>query len=140
MVTARSNEAFVKIKKHQLIQNISSKTYSTMVSIKDLVRTVLRIPPKSWLLGSGFMFLGVALPRLLQKLSRRFSNVFNGVPGPVVPRLTGCWKQLHLYRGTYLTELAQLHDKNGLIVQVGPSEYSVSDISAIPFWWRLEKV
>jgi hypothetical protein len=111
-----------------------------IASIEKATRYGVRLLSKLSLRTGVSIVAAVMMLRLSSSLFKRLANVINGVPGPILPKLIGYWKPLQLYRGTYQTKLVELHRKYGLIVQIGPSEYSVSDISALPYWWKLDKV
>lgn len=140
MDTAKASQIISKATNHPLIQSVLSKTSSAMAFFKELLRAAMRDPLASTL-TIGVSIIGFATPWLLGSIAKRLQDkASSDGPGPLLPRLTGCWKRFHLYQGTYLANLAELHRKYGLLVQIGEAEYSVSDISAIPFWWNLEKV
>jgi hypothetical protein len=117
-----------------------SQGSTIIASIEKATRYGVRLLSKLSLRTGVSIVAAVMMLRFSSRLFTRLANLFNGVPGPVLPKLIGYWKQLQLYRGTYQTKLVELHRKYGLIVQIGPSEYSVSDISALPYWWKLDKV
>lgn len=140
MDTTTASQLVLKATNHPLIQTVLSKTNSAMAFFKALFHAAVQAPLRSTV-QVGVFIIVLATPWLSSSIIRWFSKATSSdAPGPLLPRLTGCWRRFHLYQGTYLAKLAELHRQYGLVVQIGKAEYSVNDISAIPFWWNLEKV
>ena len=133
-------KAISRVSNHPIVRTMFSHVNTIMSSIENGSRYGVRLLFKlSLWTGVSVLAAGTTL-WLSFRLFKRLANLSNGAPGPMLPKLIEYWKQLQLYRGTYQTKLVELHRTYGLIVQIGPSEFSVSDISALPYWWRLEKV
>lgn len=64
---------------------------------------------------------------LTDPIANIISNLLQGIPGPRLAKLTIGWKLIHVRNGTYTKKLRELHQKYGVIVQVGPHEYSVGN-------------
>ncbi len=55
------------------------------------------------------------------------SNTSNDIPGTRLAKVTGLWKFVHKFKGSYVRKLRELHEQHGVIVQIGPHEYSIND-------------
>ena len=98
-----------------------------------------RLSSAEFLVEGACLLLSVTIMVwLIFGIFNRISNLFNNIPGPRVAKLTNLWKLYHLRKRNYLKKVQDLHRKHGVVVQVGPYEYSVSDPTAL--YWRLEKV
>lgn len=78
--------------------------------------------------------------RIVTGIISYISNFFNGIPGPLVAKTTVLWKLYHLRHGTYEAKLAELHKKSGILVQVGPGDFSISDLAYFERCSRLQQV
>ena len=77
---------------------------------------------------------------ILDFIANILQNHLRGIPGPRLAKLTILWKLVHSYNGTYKKRLQELHSKHGVIVQVGPREYSVGNPQYIGRCGKLDKV
>lgn len=53
------------------------------------------------------------------------------IPGPLLGRFSRLWMVKHSWQGDMHRVMIDLHKKHGKLVRTGPSEVSVSDLSAI---------
>ncbi|KAK4935582.1 hypothetical protein LTR66_015440, partial [Elasticomyces elasticus] len=77
------------------------------------------------------LFLSLALTvgcfKACWTIARISSESTGAVPGPLIARLTPLWRRWHLWRGTLLQRVSELHKQHGALVRVAPYEFSVSD-------------
>lgn len=64
-------------------------------------------------------------------LYERFLAPCAGIPGPFFASLSRWWMIKHSLDGDMNRVMIQLHEKYGPLVRTGPSELSISDLSAI---------
>ncbi|KAK3678025.1 hypothetical protein LTR78_002120 [Recurvomyces mirabilis] len=72
----------------------------------------------------------IILPLAYSIYQRRF-HPLAGIPGPLWASLTRLWMTKHSWDGDMNVVMIELHRKHGSLVRTGPSEVSVSDLSAI---------
>jgi hypothetical protein len=53
------------------------------------------------------------------------------IPGPPLAAFTDLWRAYYQNFGSFTIILAQLHDKYGSLVRVGPNSVSVGDAAAV---------
>lgn len=75
----------------------------------------------------GYLTFTLAIMVLAAALISRIKYLFNGIPGPRLGKVTRLWKLYHSLRGDFLERLRELHRKYGVVVQIGPYEYNISD-------------
>ncbi|KAJ5348201.1 Cytochrome P450 E-class group I [Penicillium brevicompactum] len=83
-----------------------------------------------------YMLLGAIILRLL---TNRYKRVLRDIPGPVLARYSRLWKLYSVWKGDHHHVEIDLHRKHGSLVRIGPNHISVSDPSAIPLIYGLNK-
>jgi cytochrome P450 len=60
-----------------------------------------------------------------------FLHPISNVPGPLLARYSSIWLTKRYFRGTWLEDVVQLHDRYGPVVRIAPNEVSFVDDSAL---------
>lgn len=76
---------------------------------------------------------------VLRLLTNRYKRVLRDIPGPVLARYSRLWKLYSVWKGDHHHVEIDLHRKHGSLVRIGPNHISVSDPSAIPLIYGLNK-
>lgn len=102
-----------------------------------LTESLLAIDIKSWL----FIKLPIALAAywLVWMVYARTIHPLAKIPGPFWASISRIWFQRRMYMGDYEVVMRALHVKYGSIVRIAPDEVAVSDPSAIPKIYPIQR-
>jgi hypothetical protein len=53
------------------------------------------------------------------------------IPGPRLARVTGLWRTARYFRGSWLDDIVELHQRYGPVVRIAPNEVSFVDELAL---------
>jgi hypothetical protein len=53
------------------------------------------------------------------------------VPGPFLARFSQAWRNIRYFKGTWLQDVTELHEKYGNVVRIAPNELSFVDRDAL---------
>lgn len=62
---------------------------------------------------------------------RLFFHPLAKVPGPFLAKITGHWRNLRYWRGTWHDDILQVHERYGRAVRIAPNEVSIVDQNAM---------
>ncbi|KGO49055.1 Cytochrome P450, E-class, group I [Penicillium expansum] len=81
----------------------------------------------------------VLIAFVLRLLTNRFKRGLRDIPGPTIAKWTRLWKLHSVWKGDHHTTAIDLHRKHGYLVRIGPNHVSVSDPTAVPIIYGLNK-
>ena len=84
--------------------------------------------PLSWLRVAGVPIFGLALVYITYQ---RWFHPLSKYPGPFLASLTDLWKAYQMTQRRLPYKYAELHEKYGPVIRVGPNSLSFSDPNAI---------
>lgn len=112
----------------------------------------------SWLLSKGEPSLSALLPvfgyrnlfalfLLYWLLDIAYNCTFHplrNVPGPRLAKFSESWRQIRYFRGSWHTDILDVHRRYGAVVRIAPNEVSFVDTAALKDiygpWKNIEKV
>lgn len=77
-------------------------------------------------LGALFIFVYVA-----QAVYYCWFHQLSQVPGPSLARFSQAWRNTRYFKGTWLQDVTELHEKYGNVVRIAPNEVSFVDRDAL---------
>lgn len=74
------------------------------------------------------LLFGVSIVLICFFISYRIHwHPLSHIPGPTLAKITGQWRNIRYWRGTWHDDILQVHRKYGRIVRIAPNEVSVVD-------------